>query len=234
MKISIMQPYIFPYIGYFQLINSVDKFIVYDDVNYIKQSWINRNSILVNGKAFKFSVPLHYQSSFEKINKTFLSEKNYSPWANKFLRTIEISYKKSPFFHNVYPRLINFFLTKNCSISELALNSLKFVAEYTGITTEFVDSSEKYNNQNLTSQARIIDICLREKAEIYINTTGGIKLYSKSDFLEKAIDLQFITSEEIVYRQFNNNFIPHLSIIDVLMFNDISTIKKFLCRYKVF
>ena len=229
-----MQPYIFPYIGYFQLINSVDKFIVYDDVNYIKQSWINRNLILVNGKAFRFSVPLHDQSSFEKINKTFLSEKNYSPWANKFLQTIEMNYKKSPFFHNVYPMLKKFFQSKNCSISELALNSLKLVAEYTGITTEFVDSSEKYNNQNLTSQTRILDICLKEKADTFINTTGGIKLYSKSDFLEKNIDLQFITSEEIVYSQFNINFISRLSIIDVLMFNDTSTIKDFLCRYKVF
>jgi hypothetical protein len=229
-----MQPYIFPYIGYFQLINSVDKFIVYDDVNYIKQSWINRNSILVNGKAFRFSVPLHDQSSFEKINKTLLSEKNYSPWANKFLYTIEINYKKSPFFHNVYPRLINFFQSKNYSIAELALNSLKFVAEYTGITTEFVDSTDKYNNQHLTSQARILDICLRENADTYINTTGGIKLYSKSDFLEKNIVLQFITSEEIVYSQFNSNFISRLSIIDVLMFNDIPRIREFLCQYKVF
>lgn len=234
MKISIMQPYIFPYIGYFQLINSVDKFIVYDDVNYIKQSWINRNSILVNGKAFRFSVPLHKQSSFEKINKTLLIEKGYSEWADKLLKTIEINYKKSPSFHNVYPILEKFFKSKNYYISELALNSLKLVTEYIGITTEFVNSSEKYTNQDLTSQARILDICLREKVDTYINTSGGTKLYSKSDFLERNIDLKFIISEEIAYKQFNSNFIPRLSIIDVLMFNDVSTIKNFLCRCKVF
>ena len=70
MKLAIMQPYVFPYIGYFQLINAVNKFIFYDDVDYIKQGWINRNQILLNGKAYLFTIPLADASSLRKIKDT--------------------------------------------------------------------------------------------------------------------------------------------------------------------
>lgn len=93
MKIAIMQPYIFPYIGYFQLINAVDKFIIYDDVNYIKQGWINRNKILLNNEDYLFTFPLKNASSYKKINEIELSENLYSKWKIKFFKTLEV-YKK--------------------------------------------------------------------------------------------------------------------------------------------
>lgn len=233
MKLAVMQPYLFPYIGYFQLINAVDKFVVYDDVNFIKQGWINRNSILVGEKAFLFTVPLENQSSFQKINETLLNQKFYSSWAGKFLKTIEQNYKKAPFFNEVFPLLKKFLQAENQSIATAALNSLKLVTQYIGLTTEFVDSSVKYDNQHLSSQTRILDICTQENASQYINLSGGTALYAKSDFLDKGIELQFIQTEKIVYTQFNANFVPNLSIIDILMFNEVSKIKEFLNQYKV-
>jgi hypothetical protein len=233
MKLAVMQPYLFPYIGYFQLINSVDKFVFYDDVNFIKQGWINRNSILVGGKALLFTVPLENQSSFKKINETFLSKKIYPSWADTLLKTIEQNYKKAPFFNEVYPLLKRVFQAENQSIASLAVFSIKSVADYVGITTELIDSSMKYNNHDLSSQARVLDICRQEKASQYINLSGGMTLYSKSDFLEKGIELQFIQSEKIAYAQFNDNFVSNLSIIDILMFNDVSKIKDFLNHYNL-
>ncbi|WP_333600053.1 WbqC family protein [Flavobacterium sp.] len=233
MKLAVMQPYLFPYIGYFQLINAADKFVVYDDVNFIKQGWINRNSILVGGQAFLFTVPLENQSSFQKINETFLNQKFYPSWADKFLKTIEQNYKKAPFFTDVFPMLKKILQTENQSIAGLAVSSIKSVAEYIGIATEFVDSSVNYNNQNLSAQTRVLDICTQEKASQYINLSGGMALYSKSDFSEKGIELQFIQSERIEYSQFNDNFVPNLSIIDILMFNEVSKIKDFLNHYKL-
>ncbi len=233
MKLAVMQPYLFPYIGYFQLINAVDTFVIYDDVNFIKQGWINRNSILVGEKAFLFTVPLENQSSFKKINQTFLNEKFYQSWANKFLITIEQNYKKTPFFNDVFPMLKMVFQTENKSIANLAVNSIKSTAKYIGITTEFVDSSVKYGNLHLSSQTRVLDICIKENATQYFNLSGGIDLYSKSDFLENGIDLQFIQSEKIAYSQFNNKFVPNLSIIDILMFNDIRKIKDLINHYKL-
>lgn len=228
-----MQPYLFPYIGYYQLINSVEKFVVYDDVNFIKQGWINRNNVLVNGKPSLFTVPLENQSSFTKINETLISDKFYPIWKKKFLRTIEQNYNKAPFFKEVFPMIKSTFDIETNSLSILALNSLKMVAVYIGITTVFEDTSVVYKNQNLTSQKRVIDICKKENAEVYINPIGGLDLYSKADFLENNITLTFIKSDKIIYKQFNAEFVPYLSIIDVLMFNDKNTIRGFLTNYEL-
>ncbi len=233
MKLAIMQPYLFPYIGYYQLINSVEKFVVYDDVNFIKQGWINRNNVLVNGKPSLFTVPLENQSSFTKINETLISDKFYPIWKKKFLRTIEQNYNKAPFFKEVFPMIKSTFDIETNSLSILALNSLKMVAVYIGITTVFEDTSVVYKNQNLTSQKRVIDICKKENAEVYINPIGGLDLYSKADFLENNITLTFIKSDKIIYKQFNAEFVPYLSIIDVLMFNDKNTIRGFLTNYEL-
>lgn len=233
MKLAIMQPYLFPYIGYYQLINLVDKFVVYDDVNFIKQGWINRNSILVNGKPYLFTVPLENQSSFSKINKTQIHSKFYPIWKKKFLKTIEQNYNKAPNFKEVFPLIQSTFDIESNSLSALATHSLKIVANYIGITTVFEDSSAIYQNQDLSSQSRVLDICEKEKASVYINPIGGLELYSENDFVQHNIKLHFLKSETINYQQLGSEFVPNLSIIDVLMFNDINTIKGFLTNYEL-
>lgn len=233
MKIAIMQPYLFPYFGYFQLINAVDKFIVYDDVNYIKQGWINRNTILINDAAYLFTVPLENSSSFSKINSIKIHEKLYYSWLNKFLKTVEQNYKKAPFFNEVFPILTSVLKCNENNISSIAFKALKIVSNYIGLTTEFEEASSKYNNQNLTSEERVLDICIHEKAHYYINAIGGLELYSKKTFLDKGIILNFIKTGTINYKQFDNDFVANLSIIDVLMFNDIQTIRQFLNDYEL-
>ena len=233
MKVAIMQPYLFPYIGYYQLINAVDKFIIYDDVNFIKQGWINRNVIIVNGKPYKYAVPLENQSSFSKINEILINQKIYQIWKKKFLKTIEQNYNKAPFFKEVFPIIKSIFDIETTNISDLAINSLKNISNYIRITTVFEESSAIYQNQNLSSQNRVLDICKKEKAKVYINPIGGLGLYSENFFLEEKITLKFIKSHTINYNQFNQEFVPNLSIIDVLMFNEVDTIKEFLTNYEL-
>lgn len=233
MKLAIMQPYLFPYIGYYQLINAVDKFVVYDDVNFIKQGWINRNYVLVNGKPYLYTVPLENQSSFCKINETVINQKFYPIWRKKFLKTIEQNYNKAPFFNEVFPMIKSVFDINTNNLSVLAVYSLNIVSNYLGITTVFEESSAIYQNQNLTSQNRVLDICKKENASVYINPIGGLELYSEKYFSENNIKLNFIKSPTINYNQFNTEFVPNLSIIDVLMFNDVSTIKEFLTNYEL-
>lgn len=233
MKAAIMQPYIFPYFGYYQLINAVDKFIVYDDVNFIKQGWINRNNIMVNNSSYLFTVPLENQSSFSKINEINVHDKLYHIWLNKFLKTVNQNYSKAPFFKEVYPLLAAVFRFDENNISSMSLKSLKIVSQYLGFSTKFEESSSKYNNQTLTSQERVLDICLIENADHYINLVGGLDLYSKKDFLEKGIILSFIKSQKVEYKQFNDKFLPNLSIIDMLMFNDVETIRGLLNNYEL-
>lgn len=225
-----MQPYLFPYVGYFQLINAVDKFVIYDDVNFIKRGWIHRNNILVNGQANLFTVPLSKPSQNNLINEIALGN-DWQQWVEKFLKTMEQAYKKAPHFTAVYELIQSVFLVDTTQISALATESIKQVSNYLEINTEIVDSSEIYKNAELKSQERILDICLQEKATHYINPTGGRELYSKQLFADNGILLNFIESKKIVYPQFKTEFVPWLSIIDLLMFNDITTIHAFLKEF---
>nr|WP_294899533.1 WbqC family protein [uncultured Pedobacter sp.] len=231
MKLAIMQPYIFPYIGYFQLINAVDKFIVYDDVNFINKGWVNRNRILINKKPNLFTIPLKDASQNKLINQIELI--NNDKWKIKLIKTIDLAYKKAPYFSSVVPLIIKILESEKENISRLALNSLKEIASYLNIETKFVDSSSIYANQNLSGQDRILDICLKEDANHYINPTGGTDLYNREDFESSQMTINFIKSLEINYRQFDNDFVSGLSIIDVMMFNNPQKIKEFLKKYQL-
>ncbi len=211
-----MQPYFFPYIGYFQLIAAVDKFVIYDDVSFINKGWINRNNILINGKAGLIIVPLNGASQNKLIKDIApVSEKK---WRNTLLKTIEQNYKKAPMYNSVYSLLQQLINDDAETISELNYKGIKVVCDYLNISTTLIPSSDVYGNSNLKGQFRILDICTIEKADHYINPIGGIELYDSKLFNENKIKLSFIKSSAISYAQFNNVFAPNLSIIDVLMF----------------
>jgi WbqC-like protein family len=231
MKIAIMQPYIFPYIGYFQLINAVDKFVIYDDVNFINKGWINRNRILNNGKDSLFSIPLKEASQNKLINEIDVNWD--SAWKSKFLKTIEQSYKKAPFYQEVLTLLEQTLQIDNEPISKAIENNLRLICHYLNIHTEIVSSSSIYQNTHLKAQERILDICLQEKATQYINPIGGLELYDKDFFKAKNIKMNFIQSNPIEYKQYKNEFVPWLSMVDVLMFNSKEQIKEFLDNYEL-
>jgi len=233
MKIAVMQPYIFPYIGYFQLVRAVDKFIFYDDVNFIKQGWINRNRILSNGEDLLFTIPLDNASSFKLINETLINDKLFPKWKQKFIRTIEQNYKKAPYYNEVSALVFDIFRLETNSISEIAINSVVRVSAYLQLNTEFAISSKEYNNSSLDREARLIDLCQIENASHYINPIGGKGLYTKDVFAENGIELSFINSLYIKYNQFNEDFVPWLSIIDVLMFNSIDEVKAMLDNFEL-
>lgn len=215
------------------MVNAVDRFVIYDDVNYIKQGWINRNRILVNGKDYKFTIQLSDHSSFKLIKDTLIHKKSYLIWKEKFYKTLEYSYKKSPQFIDIMPLLTNIIESEHENITALASNSIRRICQYLDIKTTIIPTAVIYNNSHLSAQDRVMDICLKEQASQYINVSGGMKLYSKDDFKNKGLKLSFIKSRDIRYKQFDNEFIPGLSIIDVMMFNDILQIKKFLNEYEL-
>jgi hypothetical protein len=226
-----MQPYLFPYIGYFQLINAADKFVIYDDVTFIKQGWINRNNILLNGKAFLFTIPLKDVSSYKLIREIEIS--NGFNWKSKWLKTIEQAYKKSPYYSQVIQLIEEVVATEEKQIAAYAVKSLKIICSYLGISTFIVETSSKYSNNHLHAQKRVIDICKREKATDYLNAIGGLELYSKDAFNRENIKLSFIKHKTINYKQFKNEFVPWLSIIDIMMFNSPVEIKEMLNQYEL-
>jgi hypothetical protein len=231
MKLAIMQPYIFPYIGYFQLINFVDKFVVYDDVNYINKGWINRNNILVSNQASLFTIPLIQASQNKLIKDIEISSEN--KWKVKFLKTIREAYAKAPLFKTAYPIIEKIILFEEKNLSKYIFNSLKEINQYLDIQTKLIPTSSFYGNSTLKAQYRILDICKAEGAVKYVNLTGGMDLYSKEEFNKQNIQLCFIKSQVKNYNQLSGDFIPRLSIIDILMFNDQSKINSFLNEYEL-
>jgi hypothetical protein len=231
MKIAIVQPYLFPYIGYFQLINAVDRFVVYDDVNFMKKKWINRNNILIANQPNFFIIPLKKVSQNKLIKDVEIAvDLN---WKSKIVKKIEMSYRKAPYFQKAFDLFEKIINQNQTHISNLAITSLKEVCSYLNIQTHLTPSSTIYKNSHLGSQERIIDICKKENADHYINPIGGADLYSKEHFVYHQIQLNFLKSELIIYRQFKNEFVPHLSILDTIMFNDAEAVHNFLKRYQL-
>ncbi|WP_242117934.1 WbqC family protein [Aestuariivivens sediminicola] len=228
-----MQPYFFPYIGYFQLINAVDVFVFYDDANFIKKGYINRNYILVDHKKHAITVPCKAISQNKRIMDIDVKLDKRS--ISKVLKTIFQAYSKAPFFPVVYPILENFFKQGDIdTISNLAIKSVKLVCGYLDIQKKWVLSSNVQSHSSLLKgDQRIIQIAKNEKASTYINPIGGKALYSKQKFKLEGLQLQFIKSHDIKYLQFNDDFVPWLSIIDVLMFNSVDDIKSFLEQYEL-
>lgn len=230
-KIAIMQPYFLPYIGYFQLINVVDEFIIYDDVNFINKGWINRNNILVNNKASLFTIPLKEASQNKLINEIEIIQDG--KWQNKLVKTIEQSYKKAPNFVDFFPIISEIINYSENNISKYIYNSLINICKYLEINTLILQSSAIFENENLKAQTRIIDICKQKQASQYINPIGGVELYQKNDFETENIKLNFLKTYPIQYQQFNNDFTPYLSIIDLIMFNEKSKINSLLNEFEL-
>lgn len=232
MIVGIMQPYFLPYLGYWQLINSVDKFVIYNDVNYIKGGWINRNRYLYNGEAKVFNIIMKNSSSFKKINEIELmgSQGNYNPM-KKLYSTFEMAYRKAPYFNDISILLKNILEFNENNLANFIGYSMKCICEYLGIKTELIMSSDIKKEENLVREKRVMDICKKLGADIYINPIGGIELYDKKDFLQNNLKLYFIKMNEIIYKQFSDEFVPNLSIIDVLMFNSRQQIQEYLKLY---
>lgn len=214
-RLAIMQPYFFPYIGYWQLIHAADCFVIYDDVNYINRGWINRNRLLINGEPTLITLPLCKASQNKRICDIELSPA--SAWLNKLSKMIEVTYKKAPHFAETFPVVEKLLAYESSNLAEHLAHQLQTLAAFIGIETPFVVTSRVYGNNDLTAQDRIIDICKREQADIYINAEGGRSLYDATAFREAGVDLRFISMRPRPYQQRASKFTPYLSIIDVLM-----------------
>ncbi|MGN0017452.1 MAG: WbqC family protein [Candidatus Gastranaerophilaceae bacterium] len=229
MKLSIMQPYLFPYLGYWQMISNVDEFVLYDDVNFIKGGWINRNNILINGNAKMFTLPL-LNASPNKLIKEINVTDNINQ-KQKLLRMFQMTYSKAPYFKEIMPLLEKIINFENLSLAIYLKNHFEVIFDYLNIKTKLTLSSDIEKTEGLHAQSRVIDICKRIGTTQYINAIGGQELYNKEEFKKEGIELNFIKMNRIRYKQFNNEFVPNLSIIDVLMFNNKKELKNLLKAY---
>lgn len=226
MKLGIMQPYFMPYIGYWQLMAAVDKYVIYDDVNFIKKGWINRNNILVNGTKQLFTISLEGVSQNKLINEILIADDFV-----KLRKTISMAYSKAPYYKETMELLDQIFAFESKNLAKFLENSIRLVVNYLGLKTDILLSSNLEKDNSLKGQDKILDICKCLNADVYYNAIGGQELYDKEKFKVNGIDLYFIQSELTDYPQFKNEFVPGLSIIDVLMFNTLDEVKEMIKQF---
>jgi len=220
------QPYLFPYIGYWQLVNLSDIYVISDSMQYVKKSYITRNYILIQDKQHKFSLEVLGVHLGDLINEVEVGNN-----AEKILKSIFYTYKKAPYFEKIYPILEQILLNDEKNLAKYIGYSIERIARYFDMNTKFIYESTLEVDISLEAEAGIIDICKKFNSDQYINAIGGQTLYSKENFLNEGIMLAFLKMEDITYKQFHNEFIPNLSIIDVMMFNSKDEIKKMFTKY---
>ncbi len=228
MKLAIMQPYLFPYLGYFQLIRAVDAFVVYDDVNYINRGWINRNNILVQGHAQLVTLVTDGASQNKQI-----CEISVGGNPAKLLKTFQHSYGKAPQFEKVFPLVEDILVHKGNNLARFLDYQLRQICSYLDLSPKWYISSALKKDNQLRGQEKVLAICEELGATHYINMTGGKALYEKEVFSKRGLQLSFLDPRAVEYPQSGNEFVPNLSIIDVMMFNDKAQCAKLLEEYEL-
>lgn len=223
-----MQPYLFPYLGYYQLVNSVDKFVFYDDVTYIKSGYINRNSILHNGRSQRFTIPVVGASSNKNIRSL-----NFDSNVKKTLKSISFNYQSSPYFSEVYPMIEDLLLQEDRNIANLCAKSIKLVFDYVGKDKDFVFSSDLNYLRTAEPSDKLIEICKRLSCKTYINSIGGHSLYSRDYFNDNGVELFFIKTKKHTYKQGTQEFVPNLSMIDLMMWNSKENLRFLLDQFEL-
>lgn len=250
MKLAAMQPYFFPYIGYFQCIHAVDKYLIYDRLNYIYQGWVDRNRLVdKSGQIFYIRPALKNASVSSLIAEIDLQPKQF--WRNKLLKTLQLSYAKAPFYEETLALVTSILGYETESLADFNFFAIKAICEFLEIRTEVSNDCDKFNDleQSLSGMkemmvkngeetvelkiTRAVQLCKIEGADMFVNAIGGVELYPSSFFKEQNVELKFIRTFPIRYQQFNNDFVPGLSIIDVLMHNGKAGTQQLLTQYEL-
>jgi hypothetical protein len=220
MKLAIMQPYFFPYLGYFSLIEYADRFILFDPVQFIRHGWIERNRILKPGEGWQYiNVPLEKYSRSTLIKEIRI--KNTTDWQTRILRQIEHYKKRAPFYNDVKELMQYSFAAPATSIVHLNHRCLGAVADYIGIPYH----ADIFSEMNLEigdvthSGEWALRISQAMGASEYINPPGGREIFKPEQFKSAGIKLKFLASNLPEYSQRRPVFENGLSIIDVMMFN---------------
>lgn len=222
-----MQPYFLPYIGYFELIAAVDRFVVYDRIKYTKKGWINRNRFLLNGHDALFSLPLKKDSdSLDVVERELAADFD----RGKLLGQFEAAYRRAPHFAATFELLRRIVEHDDDNLFRFIHHSLTLVCAHLGLRTRISVSSTVPFDNALKGQYKVLAICRAVGARCYINPMGGTELYAKPDFGDHGIELRFLKPRPFEYPQFGQPFVPWLSIVDVLMFSPVKTVRDHLLR----
>jgi hypothetical protein len=251
-SVAIMQPYTFPYLGYFQMIDAADHFVLYDDLQFSRSGWVHRNRLLrVNGRPFYFTLPARPTSHTAHIRDVELAP---MPWRQYLLKSVEANYHRCPYFTSIWPMFEQVVGLETSSLAEFAKHSVVEVARYLGIETPIDpdppfgdiearlvahsdDLERAFPEIRLSAPSRklvrVIALVNAVNADTLINLSGGAALYPRDEFKRNGLRVRFINMDDFEYEQRSTRFWPRLSILDVLMNCGLDTTRSMLDRYQL-
>ena len=229
MKLGSMQPYFFPYLGYFDLIYSTDRWIVFDTVQYIRHGWVNRNRILHPRSGWQYIVaPLQKFHQDTSIRDILVQEGR--DWRDRLLAQLEHYKKRAPCYSPTADLVRDCLDNNELSLSRLNVAILDKVCRYIGIPFRYDYLSEM--KLELGPVDGPGDWALRESEALgaaeYINPPGGEALFDRAKFEAAGIKLTIQRFENMTYPCDGYGFEPSLSVIDVLMWNSPSDVLRHL------
>jgi hypothetical protein len=230
--IAMMQPYLFPYLNYFQLIAASDVFVLGDDLQYIKSGWINRNRVLDHNEARMITFPLKRDSFDLGINQRQLSD-TFDDESKRLINVLKHHYSRAPCFPQVMPLLERLIGFPERNLALYIEHAIRGVCTYLHIDTRVVRASDLKLPRILDKQDRVIQTAKLFDATLYLNPMGGMTLYDQDYFSRQGLALKFMQMDEISYLQYRLPFVSNLSIIDVMMFNDVQRIQALLGCYSL-
>ncbi|MGV3526283.1 MAG: WbqC family protein [Candidatus Sericytochromatia bacterium] len=231
-QIVIMQPYLWPYLGYFQLIHACEDFVFLDDATYRPRGWIHRNVILHKGQALRFTLPASKASQNKRICD--IPALVTPHWRRQFYRMLKHTYARAPFYPQTIELLMSVLAVEGLSLADIACASVETVAAQLGLKRHFARSSQALPNYlHLKSPERLFALCRHWGAGRYVNAAGGRALYAAEDFAAQSLDLLFLESEKRAYPQLQSPFVPNLSVIDFLMYVLPDDYERYLSAYRL-
>ena len=227
-----MQPYFFPYLGYFAIMHYVDKWIVFDEAQYIYHGWINRNRILNYNKDWQYvTAPIQKHSRDIKIKDVVLA--NHIQWRDKLLAQLQQYRKRAPYFSSVIEVVREAVNVQEESLSALNTHVLRAICGYLGISVTIEVFSKRNWDIGEVQEADEWALRISESlgAKQYVNPPNGKMFFDEAKWSKSEIELRFLKIRELEYSQKNAAFIPNLSVIDVMMFLEPAHIREAMERY---
>ncbi len=230
--IAMMQPYLFPYLGYFQLIAAADVFVLRDDLQYVRSGWVNRNRILSDGESKLMTFPLKKDRFELPVNQRELCD-TFGDHIDRLIGEIVECYQKAPCFAQVMPMIERLIRFPQSNIALYAEHMIREICAYLRIFTPIMRGSDLHLDTTLDRQERVMRIAKTFSATTFVNPEGGSVSYDRELFAENGMKLHFFRMDSVVYRQFKQPFVANLSIIDVLMFNRVEHVQQMLTSYSL-
>jgi hypothetical protein len=232
MRIAIMQPYFLPYIGYWQLIQAVDKFVILDDVNYINRGWINRNRISVHGEPCWMTLPLIAASQNRLISEIDLLPDD--GWKSRLIKKVEDSYQGESSFPATMQVFRELMGRAQGNLSVYLAATIQRICDLLALATEIIPSSRIFPKEDLKGQHRILDICAKLGADEYLNPPGGRDLYDSELFAGCGIKLMFLDASQSGIGLKSGSYCGEmLSLLDTLMMNPLEAIRAAVSKFQI-